>query len=74
MVVPGPTSILRLNIRPDLRKHKNLLELSIQITLRYSDTEAESEYQVSVINKRQKLNRTISSLPCTKNVVEDYRI
>ena len=74
MTVPGPTSILRLNVRPDLRKHKNLLELSIQITLRYSDTEAEYEYEVSVINRRQKLVRTISSLPCTKNVIEDYRI
>ena len=72
--VPGPTSILRLNVRPDLRKHKNILDLSIQITLRYSDTEVEDEYEVSVINRRQKLVRTISSLPCTKNVVEDYRI
>ena len=74
MTVPGPTSILRLNVRPDLRKHKNLLELSIQITLRYSDTEAEYEYEVSVINRRQKLVRKISSLPCTKNIIEDYRI
>jgi tRNA-uridine 2-sulfurtransferase len=74
MTVPGPTSILRLNVRPDLRKHKNLLELSIQITLRYSDTEAEYKYEVSVVNRRQKLVRKISSLPCTKNIIEDYRI
>ncbi len=74
MTVPGPTSILRLNVNPDLRKHKNLLELSIQITLRYSDTEAEYKYEVSVANRRQKLVRKISSLPCTKNIIEDYRI
>jgi len=74
VTIPGPTSILRLNVRPDLRKHKSLLQLTIQITLRYSDTEAGSEYEVSVINKRQKLVRTVSSMPCTKNIVEDYRI
>jgi tRNA U34 2-thiouridine synthase MnmA/TrmU len=72
--IPGPTSILRLNVRPDLRKHKNLLQLSIQITLRYSDTDVGSEYEVSVINKRQKLDRTVLSLPCTENVAEEYRI
>jgi len=74
VTVPGPTSILRLNVHPDLRKHKNLLELSIRITLRYSDTEAEDKYEVSVVNRRQKLLRTISSQPCPKNEVEDYRI
>jgi len=74
VTIPGPTSILRLNVRPDLRKHKSLLQLTIQITLRYSDTEAESEYEVSVINKGKKLVRTVSSMPCTENIVEGYRI
>jgi tRNA-uridine 2-sulfurtransferase len=74
VTIPGPTSIMRLNVRPDLRKHKNLLQLSIQITLRYSDTETEGEYEVSVINRRQKLAKTVLSLPCTGNVVEDFRI
>ena len=41
VIVPGPSSILRLNVDPDLRKHKNLLDLSIRITLRYSDTKVE---------------------------------
>ena len=74
VIVPGPASILRLNVNPDLRKHRNLLGLSIRITLRYSDTKVEEKYEVSVINRRQKLVRTMSSLPFTKNDVEDYRI
>jgi len=74
VTIPGPTSIMRLNVRPDLRKHKNLLQLSIQITLRYSDTETDGEYEVSVINRRQKLAKTVLSLPCKGNVVEDFRI
>ncbi len=74
VIVPGPSSILRLNVDPDLRKHKNLLGLSLRITLRYSDTKVEEKYDVSVINRRQKLVRTISSQPLNKNEVEDYRI
>lgn len=74
VIVPGPSSILRLNVDPDLRKHKNLLALSIRITLRYSDTKVEEKYEVSVINRRKKLVRTISSQPMNKNELEDYRI
>jgi tRNA-uridine 2-sulfurtransferase len=74
VIVPGPSSILRLNVDPDLRKHKNLLALSIRITLRYSDTKVEEKYEVSVINRRKKLVRTISSQPLNKNELEDYRI
>ncbi len=73
-IVPGPSSILRLNVDPDLRKHKNLLALSIRITLRYADTKVEEKYEVSVINRRKKLVRTILSQPLNKNELEDYRI
>ena len=73
-IVPGPSSILRLNVDPDLRKHKNLLALSIRITLRYADTRVEEKYEVSVINRRKKLVRTILSQPLNKKELEDYRI
>jgi tRNA-uridine 2-sulfurtransferase len=61
-------------VHPDLRKHKSLLELSIRITLRYSDTQVGDKYEVSVSSRGQKLVKTIASQPCTKNEVEDYRI
>lgn len=71
---PGPISILRFNIKPDLRKHNGILQLSIKIALRYSDTLKEKSYKVLVINKKQKTQKTIISQPCTSNEVEDFRI
>ncbi|WP_230207486.1 tRNA (5-methylaminomethyl-2-thiouridylate)-methyltransferase [Candidatus Nitrosocosmicus sp. SS] len=73
-IVPGPVSILRFHDKPDLRKHKLLLECSSKITLRYSDTLEDRSYEVSITNQKRKLNRRLYIRPFTKNDVESFRI
>lgn len=72
--IPGPTSILRINTKPDLRKHKHLLSLCIGIVLRYSDTDIERTYEVLIINKKNRTSKKITTYPCNTTVVEQYRI
>ncbi len=72
--VPGPVSILRINDKPDLRKHKKLLSHSIGITLRYSDTLIDKNYAVSVINKQHKKSKKIFAMPYKTSEVENFRI
>ncbi len=72
--IPGPIAILRINDRPDLRKHKKLLLSSIGITLRYSDVLPEKKCNVKVTNKFNRTNKIISSLPFSITEVEKYRI
>jgi hypothetical protein len=73
-IVPGPVSILRFHTKADLRKHKFLLESSSRITLRYSDTLEEQSYEVSITNRKRKLNKILRFQPYTNNNVESFRI
>ncbi len=72
--IPGPISILRINDKPDLRKHKKLLLSSIGITLRYSDILPEKNCKVEVTNKLNRTKIIVSSLPYKITEVEKYRI
>jgi len=72
--ITGPVSILRINYKPDLRKHKKLLLSSIGITLRYSDTLPGKKCDVKIINKINKTNRIISALPYSIAEAEKFRI
>lgn len=72
--ITGPVSILRINYKPDLRKHKKLLLSSIGITLRYSDTLPGKKCDVKIINKINKTNRIISALPYSITEAEKFRI
>jgi tRNA-specific 2-thiouridylase len=72
--IPGPVAILRINAKPDLRKHKKLLSSSIGITLRYSDVLPEKNCQVRVTNKQNKTNKIVTTLPYSITEVDKYRI
>jgi len=72
--ITGPVSILRINCKPDLRKHKKLLLSSIGITLRYSDVLPGKKCDVKIINKINKTNRIISALPYSITEAEKFRI
>ena len=72
--ITGPISILRIDRKPDLRKHKKLLLSSIGITLRYSDVLPGKKYDVKIINKINKTNKIISSLPYSIIEAEKFRI
>lgn len=73
-VVPGPTSILRFSVKSDLRKHRLLLESSARITLRYSDTDEDQYYNVSINNIKKRINKVLNLTPYTKKEVETFRI
>jgi tRNA-uridine 2-sulfurtransferase len=72
--IPGPVSILRFSIKPDMRKHKKLLERSIKITLRYSDTVQDCFYEVRIVNKKRNWTKLVSSQRCDNKEVELFRI
>ena len=72
--IPGPVSILRINCKPDLRKHKKILFSSIGITLRYSDVLPGKKCDVKIINKFNKTNRIISALPYSITEAKNFRI
>jgi tRNA-specific 2-thiouridylase len=72
--IPGPVSILRFYVRPDMRKHKKLLVQSINITLRYSDTVQDCYYEVQIINRKKNWTKQVSSQRCDNNEVEQFRI
>jgi len=73
-IIPGPVSILRFHAKSDLRRHKLLLESSCRITLRYSDTLEDQSYEISIANRKRKLNKIMRFQPYTKNDVESFRI
>jgi hypothetical protein len=72
--VAGPVSILRINGKPDLRKHKKILLSSIGITLRYSDVLPGKIADVRITNALTKTNKTISSFPYSIVEVDKFRI
>jgi tRNA-specific 2-thiouridylase len=74
VLIPGPVSILRFHTKPDMRKHKKLLQLSAKITLRYSDTHRGKPYEVQIVNKKKNWKKLISSQRCENNEVEVFRI
>lgn len=73
-IVPGPVSILRFHTKPDLRKHRSLIKSSSRITLRYADTLEDRNYEISITNRKRKLNKLLHIQPYTKNDVESFRI
>lgn len=72
--IAGPVSILRINGKPDLRKHKKLLLSCIGIALRYSDVLPGKKTDVKITNTLNKTNKIISSLPYSIVEVEKFRI
>jgi len=72
--IPGPTAILRMTDKPDLRRHKKILMTSAGIVLRYSDNLPDKQSQVKVINKINKTNKVIYSSPWIPIEVDKYRI
>lgn len=72
--IAGPVSILRINGKPDLRKHKKLLLSSIGITLRYSDVLPGKMTDVRITNNLTKTNKTVSSFPYSIVEVDKFRI
>ena len=72
--IAGPVSILRINGKPDLRKHKKLLLSSIGITLRYSDVLPGKMTDVRITNNLTKTNRIVPALPYSIVEVDKFRI
>ena len=74
VLIPGPVSVLRFHTKPDMRKHKKLLQQSAKITLRYSDTHEGKPYEVQIVNKKKNWKKLVLSQRCERNEVEIFRI
>jgi tRNA-specific 2-thiouridylase len=72
--IPGPTAVLRISGKPDLRKHKKVLMTSIGIVLRYSDSLPDMQNQVKVTNRLNKTNKVVAATPWITIEVDKYRI